>query len=265
LPPGAPTGFGGAVGLFSLRAELDRDAADVGAPLQLTAVLEGDGNLATLAPPVVDAPASFERYEPIEDRTLDRSRAPASGQKTFSWSMVPRSGGLFELGVEFAYFDPRAEQYRSLSVTSLDVEVSGEVDPVSAATDGPAAPLSDAEWRRDPTGRPSGFWLLAGGALPVGALAALAVGTHLKRPRRRTASSLLAAASAALEDPNDFYVALEAALRDAMSSGRLSSNEAAAAQALIDRANRALYARGGAPSRAERESDLRRAETLIPR
>jgi hypothetical protein len=263
LPRGAPAGFGGAVGTFSMRAGLDRSESSVGETLQLTAVVEGNGNLATLAPPAVETPSSFERYEPTEDRTLDRSTAPASGRKTFTWSMVPRSGGRFDLDLRFAYFDPQAEQYRSLAVPPLAVSVSGAVDPVAAATDGPSAPMMATAWTRDTDRRPSVAWLFVGAALPIIALAGIVAGARVRRPRRRPRSTPVVAAAGAIDDPKGFYSAVRTVLEAALGDGRVAPDRSVDASLLIGRADRALYAPIEPPSLAERERDLEMLESLV--
>jgi hypothetical protein len=263
LPAGAPVGFGGAVGRFSLRAGFDREDAEVGDPVQLTAVVEGNGNLATLAPPVIDAPASFERYEPSEDRTLDRSGAPATGRKTFGWSMVPRSGGRFEVGLRFAYFDPVREEYRALAVPNLGIDVAGAIDPVAAATDGPAPTMAATTWRRDGAGRPGFGWLAGGAVLPIAAFAALSARTRLRRPRRRRPPPPLASARAAIDDSAAFYRSVESSLREALAAGRVSDGDRPTAEALLQKAGSVLYSPGAPPTADERGHDLDLAERLV--
>jgi hypothetical protein len=262
LPPGAPATFSGAVGTFSLRASLDRTRADAGDPLRLTAVVEGSGNLATLQPPVIDLPGSFERYDPDEERTLDRTRAPALGTKTFVWALVPASGGTFDLGVGMTYFDPVREEYRTLAVETLRVEVSGAVDPAAVAADGPAPQMESSRGVR-PTSRPGAGWLAIGAALPIAALAGLALVTRARRPARRRPPARFATAHAALDDAPAFYRALDSELRAALTAGLVAPDNRSAAAALLSAADRALFAPGPPPDREQRLADLSRAERVV--
>jgi hypothetical protein len=264
LPPGAPRGFSGAVGRFTLRATLDREEAAAGEPLRLTAIAEGTGNLATLPPPTIEAPVSFERYDPDEDRTLDRTSAPATGTKTWTWSLVPRSGGRFRVGVELAYFDPAREMYRTLEVGPIDVRVTGTVDPLVIAADGPAPAMAQTEWVRAPSGRPGVGWLAAGAALPLLALAGLAAGTRVRRPRRRPAAPQpLASARAAIDDPAEFYRRLAAALSPLAGGRDGAPEETRRARELLLTAERAQFAPGDPPPLSMRLQHLAIAEGLV--
>ncbi|HLA63799.1 MAG TPA: BatD family protein [Rhodothermales bacterium] len=265
LPPGAPPGFSGAVGRFELTASLAQTTARSGEPLALTVTVEGTGNAATMGPPTVEVPPAFEQFAPYEDRTLDRRRVPAVGRKTFTYSLMPRAGGRYEVGVGFSYFDPERGEYRTLNEGPFRVTVTGGVlADAPGGIAGPAAPLLASSWARAAsTGRPGMGWLLAAVLLPLAALAALAVarrGVRLPvRPRARPAGPF-AAARAALDDPPAFYRALDDALA-ALPPDAAREVERTALRAVAERVR---YAPGPPPERAERLAHLARAEALAP-
>ncbi len=152
LPGGAPAAFRGAVGAFTMRVEADRTEAEVGEPIRVRVRLRGTGNVATLEGPRWEAPAAFEQYPPAEDETLERSGAALRGERSFTYTLVPRSGGTFELpAVTWAFFDPEAEAYRTLTSDPIPVEVVGPAAPLAEQAPAPAGPPVRAEagrWRR---------------------------------------------------------------------------------------------------------------------
>ncbi len=139
LPPGAPAGFAGAVGTFRLQTRTGDTRLEAGEALELTATVEGSGNLATLAPPRVEVPGAFERYDPQADVSLARGGAGISGEKSFRYVFVPRVNGRFDLpAVRFSYFDPQAGVYRTDSSATATVIVEGAAAEASRS---PAARL----------------------------------------------------------------------------------------------------------------------------
>ena len=57
---------------------------------------------------------------------LNRSGDRLSGTKTFTYVMVPRSNGTYELpAIDFAYFSPSAAEYRTHKSEPVQVIVTG--------------------------------------------------------------------------------------------------------------------------------------------
>lgn len=140
LPDGAPSSFQGVVGNFTMTARTDRQQVEVGSSIRLSVTLRGDGNLATLAAPRIQAPAVFETYEPQSTLDVDRSGNRLTGSKTFTYVLIPRANGVFEIPpVEFSWFDPDANSYRTTQSNAVPVTVTGTArvpDVVSATTNG---------------------------------------------------------------------------------------------------------------------------------
>ncbi|WP_181149281.1 BatD family protein [Salinibacter sp. 10B] len=156
LPPDSPPSFDGAVGRFSLDTQISNDSVEVGEAVDLTVRLQGSGNLATIAPPLVEPPSDFETYEPSVQTELDRSGGEVQGTKTFSYTLVPRSNGGYTLPpVTFTYFDPEAEQYRTLQSAPITLHATGDVPPQAVGRTGEGLPIGDiagpienAQWVR---------------------------------------------------------------------------------------------------------------------
>jgi hypothetical protein len=144
LPGGAPAAFDGAVGQYTLTTHVSTDSVAVGEGIDLVARLRGRGNLATLSPPRLDAPAGLEVFDPTVETTLDRREATIHGEKTFTYTLVPQENGQYTLPpVRFAYFDPEAGRYETLRSKPTALEVTGEAAPRAVGRMGSGLPIGD--------------------------------------------------------------------------------------------------------------------------
>jgi hypothetical protein len=110
---GRPADFAGAVGSWSLAAEVEPRRVERGGPVTLTVTVSGRGNVATLGPPRVPAPAGVKVFDPEVTTALEPRGLLFGGRKTFRYLLVPDRAGRLELGdVGLPYFDPRAGDYR---------------------------------------------------------------------------------------------------------------------------------------------------------
>lgn len=144
LPSGAPPAFDGAVGQFGMSVELSEDSTRVGAPVRLRVQVQGTGNLATLAAPRFESPSQVETYEPEIETTLDRSGQRIGGGKTFSYTLVPHSGGPHTIpAVTFAYFDPNTRRYETLRSDARRLHVTGTAAREVVGRTGDGLPVGD--------------------------------------------------------------------------------------------------------------------------
>ncbi|NNE71834.1 MAG: protein BatD [Rhodothermales bacterium] len=132
LPPGAPESFQGAVGALNFSARFDRSELEVGESLQLTIRISGNGNLATMAAPTFEAPGAFEQYDPQVSTSIDRSGAQLRGSKTFTYVLVPRSNGVFQMPpISYTWYDPNAGRYVTDATEPFSVTVTGSGTPAA--------------------------------------------------------------------------------------------------------------------------------------
>jgi hypothetical protein len=171
LPPGAPQGFDGAVGDFSVGWSADRTRTSQDVPVAVRLDVRGVGNL-----PLVKAPAlaevDGEVFAGTADDSVPAAGSGAPGRRRFQWNVLPRHPGTLSIEAPpFAWFDPAAARYRSTSAPAVVVEVGPPV--FSSSRDREAFPgifLRDAP---DPFARGAVPWawalagLLAGGAAVV--------------------------------------------------------------------------------------------------
>jgi len=144
LPPAAPPSFDGAVGRFSMSTDADRDSVAVSSPVEVAVQVQGIGNLATLSSPGLDVPSEFEVYGPSVQTDIDRGGKQIGGTKTFTYTLVPRSSGRYSLSpIRFSYFDPDAEQYRTVRNALPTLRVTGEAAPRVVGRTGDGLPVGD--------------------------------------------------------------------------------------------------------------------------
>ncbi|MEA1885922.1 MAG: BatD family protein, partial [Bacteroidota bacterium] len=115
LPPGAPPGFNGAVGDFSISSTMSSDTVNVNDALTYRIILKGRGNLKLTSAPELDLPPDIEIYEPKISSDLTTSASGTSGSRIFEYVLIPRYHGEFIIpSVEYSYFDPSSGKYKTL-------------------------------------------------------------------------------------------------------------------------------------------------------
>ncbi len=166
LPHGAPAGFDGAVGNFSISASADRRDAKVGEAVNFSLTVSGGGNLkAVVAPKFPDLP-DFKVFDTMSSLDVSKEHDVISGKKTFTYILVPRAEGRKTVPpLKFSYFDPKAGAYRELQTEPVTLSVEkGDLGGknLNFGAQGTAAPVtasgSDIRYVSDRT---------SGGALPL--------------------------------------------------------------------------------------------------
>lgn len=125
LPPGAPEGFGGAVGEYQFRAELSDGEAATGDALTLRLTVSGTGNLRGLGSPELPPLPDFRVYEPETRDDLRLTAGGIRGSRTWEYVIVPRAPGRQTVPpIGFTWFSPAAGAYREASSEPLVLEVT---------------------------------------------------------------------------------------------------------------------------------------------
>lgn len=149
---GRPASFGGAVGVYDMRARVDGGVGRVGDAVQLTVDVTGVGNIKLLPAPAVSIP-DVTVSAAGESISVDSSDLLVRGSKTFRFLLTPRKDGDVALGsVQYAFFNPVRGIYeeRTAMLGALRVApgtmIAGEADERRVV----ALPLQG--WRATPAG-----------------------------------------------------------------------------------------------------------------
>ena len=151
-----PAGFRGAVGDFTLRAELAPRRVNLGDATTLVLELEGLGNIKALPEPQLPDLPGVEVYSPAQDSRVDVHNDRVSGIKRFRWVLVPERPGTVRIPpIEYSYFDPAERKYQVLRTDTIFIEAVPVA--VTAADDTTMRPLHRAPrgarlgWANSPT------------------------------------------------------------------------------------------------------------------
>ena len=113
LPSGAPGGFRGGVGQYTMDVRVDRMMVHAGEAVTVATTIRGQGNLASAGDPDVAASAPARIYPADANTTVDRSGDRVRGERRREVTLIPEAPGRFAvLPVRFAWFDPEAGRYR---------------------------------------------------------------------------------------------------------------------------------------------------------
>lgn len=180
---GRPASFNGAVGKFQMTATADKSDLSTDDAVTLKVAITGQGNVNLLnAPPLPQIPAAFEKYDPSVSDNIEKNSNPLSGTRQFQYVLMPQEKGDFTLpAVEFSYFDPVANAYKTLTSAAFPLHVVAgklakrEKEDFGGSTDLADIRTTGQHWsKRSPFffGKPL-FWALL--ILPVFAFGGMAV------------------------------------------------------------------------------------------
>jgi hypothetical protein len=125
LPTPKPANFAGAVGKYTISGQLTPEQVNANDAATLRLIVSGQGNMKLMKAPKVNFPQDFEIYDPkVSDKTTNTSSG-AKGNVVYDYVVVPRHGGKFNIApVEFCYFDPETESYKTLKTDSFSIAVA---------------------------------------------------------------------------------------------------------------------------------------------
>ena len=125
LPTPKPQNFSGAVGKFTLSGSLTPEQLNANDAATLRVVVSGQGNMKLMKAPKVNFPKDFEVYDPKQDDKTTNTSLGAKGNVIYDYIIVPRHGGKYNIPpVEFSYFDPDQNAYKTLKTDSFAIAVA---------------------------------------------------------------------------------------------------------------------------------------------
>jgi len=167
LPPGAPPGFEGAVGRFTVRWSADRTRTSQDVPVAARLDVRGVGNLPMVKAPAL-ALADGEVFVGMSEDSLPAPGASGPGRRRFQWNVLPRHAGTLSIAAPaFVWFDPAAGRFESAGLAPLPVEVAPPIFSSGGEREGfPRVFVGEAP---DPFARGAAPWTWALAGLLVGA------------------------------------------------------------------------------------------------
>ncbi len=133
LPANKPASFANAVGTFTLKPSISAEKMKANEALTLTLEISGTGNMKLIRDPEVIFPDNFELYDPTIDNALNATTNGLTGIRKISYMAIPRYEGNYTIPpVEFTYFDPGANSYKTLGTPEYKLQIA-KGDPGSTA------------------------------------------------------------------------------------------------------------------------------------
>ena len=129
-----PADFSGAIGTFSLAVAASPLDGKVGDPITLKMQLNGSGNFSLVKAPILTENKGWKVY-PASGTV--KELGSGKGEKTFEQALIPTEQGLTAVPpVRFSYFDPKAEEYVTLTSdpVSLNLQAADEQTVSQAGT-----------------------------------------------------------------------------------------------------------------------------------
>ena len=125
LPEPKPPEFKGAVGEYTLDAQVDKQKITVGQPITLTVTVSGRGNIKSLPDLPLPALANFRTFDANAATNIEKKDGWVSGSKVYKTVLIPTASGELTIpSVPFAYFDTQSHAYRVLHTHPIVVHVA---------------------------------------------------------------------------------------------------------------------------------------------
>lgn len=133
---GKPANFSGAVGEFDLIVSTSKAELKATESLQLTVEVSGKGNLKLFELPKPNIPSALEVYDPVMEDNINTNLEGMYGARIENYTIVPQFKGKYPIpGVSFSYFDPKTEQYKTITSNEMVINVLDDpMNPVAANT-----------------------------------------------------------------------------------------------------------------------------------
>jgi len=140
-----PANFSGAVGNFSLKAEISKDKVKANESINLKLSVAGKGNIKITDAPKITFPDGFETYEPKVTESYNEGGS-FNGTKTYDYLLIPRKAGEFVIkDLDFSYFDPEKKAYVHVPAPEFNISVSPDPNGTANVVIDPSATKSEVE------------------------------------------------------------------------------------------------------------------------
>lgn len=124
LPQPHPANFSGAVGNFSIQAQVLNKKVKTNDVATYRITLNGLGNLKLITAPIVKFPNSFETYDA---KTTDNTKITTKGlqgQLIFDYTFVPQNIGEYTIpATDFVFFDTESGTYKTIHTQPIKLNI----------------------------------------------------------------------------------------------------------------------------------------------
>jgi hypothetical protein len=141
-----PDSFTGAVGHFIITTALTNGKLAKNEQGFLEVNISGKGNFTQLVAPSIHWPTGVESFGIVINDSLDKTKIPLAGTRTFRYPFVCSSPGMLELpGVSFSFFDTDSNNYKTISTKTVKVGVGNEISKEKPEEDYKPSIAKDSE------------------------------------------------------------------------------------------------------------------------
>ena len=125
FPADAPASFTGAVGKYTMEANLSSAELAANSAANIDLKISGMGNIAFLKEPKIVLPTSFELYDVKSSEQIRTTATGSTGFRRFEYPFIARAEGDYTIApIEFTYFSPESGEYVTLTSESFTVSVA---------------------------------------------------------------------------------------------------------------------------------------------
>ena len=123
---GKPANFFGAVGQFNFDALINKNNLKATESFEIKLKVMGNGNLKLFNLPKLVLPNTLEVFEPEHIENVKTTLSGMQGNIEDKYTVVPRFQGKYPIApISFSYFDPKKEEYFTLTSSEQIVDVYG--------------------------------------------------------------------------------------------------------------------------------------------
>ena len=134
----------------SLILSLDKNVVDLRSPINLTLKVVGRGNFGQVSAPRLRLPKTVRSFPgSTEGDLIKREDGSEEYEKRFTYIIQPLKAGIIKIpSQEFLYFDPEAQEYKTIISQETTVVVEGEQEPEEKNT--PSDGLQNQQDKKTP-------------------------------------------------------------------------------------------------------------------
>lgn len=134
FPTPAPQSFTGAVGKYTLEANLSSSQIAANSAANIDLRVSGSGNIGFIQSPKLNLPTSFELYDIKSTEQIRTTATGSIGYRRFEYPFIARAEGDYTIApIEFTYFNPETGKYVTLTSESFAISVAPDKSSSSAS------------------------------------------------------------------------------------------------------------------------------------